>query len=144
MAKQRLAGQLVHIYINMVGNAFFYLLKRFLLPVTYYGRKRFLLPVTYFSTNLVFPFTVRVTGIINKPRLFIPAVLIQDISSYQLLTDSSTSIPERKLDSTSFLKDPSLLHQHETQLDCKINGIKVPRRLLKRATRTNKVNETII
>jgi len=29
MAKQRLAGQLVHIYINMVGNAFFYLLHTF-------------------------------------------------------------------------------------------------------------------
>jgi len=27
------------------------------------GRKRFLLPVTYFPTNLVYPFTLRVTGI---------------------------------------------------------------------------------
>jgi len=28
-----------------------------------WGRKRFLLPVTYFPTNLVYPFTLRVTGI---------------------------------------------------------------------------------
>jgi len=28
-----------------------------------YGQKRFLLPVTYFLTNLVLPFTLRVTGI---------------------------------------------------------------------------------
>jgi len=28
---------------------------------TLYSRKRFLLPVTYFSTNLVYPFTLRVT-----------------------------------------------------------------------------------
>jgi len=31
---------------------------------TLWGRKRFLLPVTYFPTNLVYPFTLRVTGII--------------------------------------------------------------------------------
>jgi len=30
---------------------------------TSYSRKRFLLPVAYFSTNLVYPFTQRVTGI---------------------------------------------------------------------------------
>jgi len=30
---------------------------------TVWGRKRFLLPVTYFPTNLVYPFTLRVTGI---------------------------------------------------------------------------------
>jgi len=30
---------------------------------TLWGRKRFLLPVTYFLTNLVFPLTIRVTGI---------------------------------------------------------------------------------
>jgi len=30
---------------------------------TLWGRKRFLPPVTYFSTNLVYPFTLRVTGI---------------------------------------------------------------------------------
>jgi len=35
---------------------------------TLWGRKRFLLPVTYFSTNLVYPFTLRVTGIISKFR----------------------------------------------------------------------------
>jgi len=31
---------------------------------TLWGRKRFLLPVTYFPTNLVYPFTLQVTGII--------------------------------------------------------------------------------
>jgi len=30
---------------------------------TLWGRKCFLLPVTYFPTNLVYPFTLRVTGI---------------------------------------------------------------------------------
>jgi len=30
---------------------------------TLWGRKRFLMPVTYFLTNLVYPFTLRVTGI---------------------------------------------------------------------------------
>jgi len=30
---------------------------------TLWGRKRFLLPVAYFPTNLVYPFTLRVTGI---------------------------------------------------------------------------------
>jgi len=30
---------------------------------TLWGRKRFLLPVTYFPTNIVYPFTLRVTGI---------------------------------------------------------------------------------
>jgi len=30
------------------------------------GRKRFLLPVSYFPTKLVYPFTLRVTGIINN------------------------------------------------------------------------------
>jgi len=30
---------------------------------TLWGRNRFLLPVTYFPTNLVYPFTLRVTGI---------------------------------------------------------------------------------
>jgi len=29
---------------------------------TLWGRNRFLLPVTYFPTNLVYPFTLRVTG----------------------------------------------------------------------------------
>jgi len=33
---------------------------------TLWGRKRFLLPVKYFLTNLVYPFTLRVTGIINS------------------------------------------------------------------------------
>jgi len=32
-------------------------------PRTLWGRKRFLLPVTYFSTNLVYRFNLRVTGI---------------------------------------------------------------------------------
>jgi len=31
---------------------------------TLWGRKRFLLPVTYFPTNLVYPFSLRVTSII--------------------------------------------------------------------------------
>jgi len=30
---------------------------------TLWGRKRFLLPVTYFPTNLVYQFSLRVTGI---------------------------------------------------------------------------------
>jgi len=30
---------------------------------TLWGQKRFLKPVTYFPTNLVYPFTLRVTGI---------------------------------------------------------------------------------
>jgi len=30
---------------------------------TLWGRKRFILPVTYFLTNLVYPFTLPVTGI---------------------------------------------------------------------------------
>jgi len=33
---------------------------------TLWGRKRFLLPVTYFSTNLVYPFTLRETGITRR------------------------------------------------------------------------------
>jgi len=33
---------------------------------TLWGRKRFLLPVTYFPTNIVYPFTPRVTGIKRK------------------------------------------------------------------------------
>jgi len=33
---------------------------------TLWGRKRFLLPVTFFLTNLVYPFTLRVTGITWK------------------------------------------------------------------------------
>jgi len=33
---------------------------------TLWGRKRFLLPVTYFPTNLVYLFTLRVTGILRK------------------------------------------------------------------------------
>jgi len=43
---------------------------------TLWGRKRFLFPVTYFPTNLVYPFTLRVTGInthitlTKKPNLY--------------------------------------------------------------------------
>jgi len=39
-----------------------------------WGRKRFRLPVTYFPTNLVYPFTLRVTGIITyfNSELFVP------------------------------------------------------------------------
>jgi len=32
-------------------------------PYTLWNRKRFLLPVAYFPMNLVYPFTLRVTGI---------------------------------------------------------------------------------
>jgi len=54
---------------------------------TLWGQKRFLLPVTYFPTNLVYPFTLRVTGIINskmthtQPRYYLPpmSVLILNI-----------------------------------------------------------------
>jgi len=35
---------------------------------TLWGRKRFLLPVTYLPTNLVYPFTLRVTGIIKTKK----------------------------------------------------------------------------
>jgi len=35
---------------------------------TSWGRKRFLLTVTYFQTNVVYPFTLRVTGITNGLR----------------------------------------------------------------------------
>jgi len=66
---------------------------------TVWGRKRFLLPVTYFPTNLVYPFTLRVTGIINKIAficifirthicictLFIPCSSIQRLMSTQSL-----------------------------------------------------------
>jgi len=33
---------------------------------TLWGRKRFLVPLTYFPTNLVYPFTLRVTGIMTS------------------------------------------------------------------------------
>jgi len=33
---------------------------------TLWGLKRFLLPATYFPSNLVYPFTLRVTGITRK------------------------------------------------------------------------------
>jgi len=36
---------------------------------TLWGRKRFLLPVTYLPSNLVYPFTLRVTGIKARTRL---------------------------------------------------------------------------
>jgi len=40
---------------------------------TLWGRKRFLLPVTYFPTNLVYPFTLRVTGIttLHKKKIIV-------------------------------------------------------------------------
>jgi len=37
---------------------------------TLWGRKRFFLPVTYFPTNLVYPFTLRVTGLKICSALF--------------------------------------------------------------------------
>jgi len=36
---------------------------------TLWGRKRFLRPVTYLPTNLVYPFTLQVTGIITNFNL---------------------------------------------------------------------------
>jgi len=33
------------------------------------GRKRILLPVTYFPTNLIYPFTLRLTGIISNKQI---------------------------------------------------------------------------
>jgi len=38
---------------------------------TLWGRNRFLLPVTYFPTNLVYPFTLRITGITSDDRTVI-------------------------------------------------------------------------
>jgi len=46
---------------------------------TLWDRNRFLLPVTYFPTNLVYPFTLRVTGIIIM--LF---VLCKGINVYRI------------------------------------------------------------
>jgi len=46
---------------------------------TLWGRKRFLLPVTYFPTNLVYPFTLRVTGIkiltVDDPKQILKKLL---------------------------------------------------------------------
>jgi len=36
---------------------------------TLWGRKRFPLPVTYFPANLVYPFTLRVTGVKKSASL---------------------------------------------------------------------------
>jgi len=38
---------------------------------TLWGRKRFLLYVTYFPTNLVYPFTLRVTGITTRKNAIV-------------------------------------------------------------------------
>jgi len=38
---------------------------------TLWGRKRFLLPVTYFPTKIVYPFTLRVTGMKTTTILFV-------------------------------------------------------------------------
>jgi len=43
---------------------------------TLWGRRRFFLPVTYFPTNLVYPFTLRVTGIILVLLILIDISLI--------------------------------------------------------------------
>jgi len=43
---------------------------------TLWGRKRFLLSVTYFLTNLVYPFTLRVTGIITPTDVKIWLVIV--------------------------------------------------------------------
>jgi len=54
-----------------------------------WGRKHFLLPVTYFPTNLVYPFTLRVTGIFGavlyhegKPSTFILKTLTKTEQVY--------------------------------------------------------------
>jgi len=44
---------------------------------TLWGRKRFILPVTYFPTNLLYPFTLRVTGITREK-------VIVDAFDYQI------------------------------------------------------------
>jgi len=54
------------------------------------GRKRFLLPVTYFSTNLEYPSTLRVPGIVNAKycKISKKIVFIQD---FPIAKISSTS-----------------------------------------------------
>jgi len=51
-------------------NVLFFLVAKYLLEhpriYTLWGRERFHLRVKYFQTNLVYPFTVRVTGIIKR------------------------------------------------------------------------------
>jgi len=48
---------------------------------TLWGRNRFLIPVTYFPTNLVYPFTLRVTGITGMPNPNILALIVSEISA---------------------------------------------------------------
>jgi len=57
------------------------------------GRKRFLLPVTYFSTNLVYPFTLRLTGINICETLPSVCYILFDESSIPFYSTSESSIP---------------------------------------------------
>jgi len=60
---------------------------------TLWGRKPFLLPVTYFPTSLVYPFTLRVTGINTEaiicfiyfpdPTFILPAKYIRLLGKFQ-------------------------------------------------------------
>jgi len=46
---------------------------------TLWGRKRFLPPVTYFPTSLVYPFTLRVTVIINEWKTIFSSFAVKAI-----------------------------------------------------------------
>jgi len=58
------------------------------------GRKRFLLPVTYFPANLVYPFSLRVTGII-KNKVTISTNLVQQIVC-NLVVQVTSNAPTNK------------------------------------------------
>jgi len=62
---------------------------------TLWGRKRFLLPVTYFPTNLVYPFTLRVTGIKTNNR---------DINHFKITVQTIWKKIHGKIDLTIFLQ----------------------------------------
>jgi len=59
---------------------------------TLWSRKRFLLPVTYFPTNLVYPFTLRVTGIKIDKNWFKKRFAISLLYLYNLGKDIVISI----------------------------------------------------
>jgi len=67
---------------------------------TLWGRKRFLLPVTYFPTNLVYPFTLRVTGIKSTLNAALGAVLggFRTTPTYNLLYESSIPTIKQRRD----------------------------------------------
>jgi len=85
-------------YIYLYGR------KRFLLLVTYFvenasfcllhtfrRRKRFLLPVTYFQTNLVYPFTLRVTKTLPSACYILSDMGSQTLpSACYILSDGSS------------------------------------------------------